>query len=81
MTAGPRALETTIRHFRELWKYRVLIQSLVWRDVKARYRGSVFGYLWTLLSPLMLLVVYRLVFKVFTRGVDIPNYAVFMFTP
>ena len=41
-----------IEHFRELWRYRVLIENLVRRDVSLRYRGSVLGYLWTLLNPL-----------------------------
>jgi lipopolysaccharide transport system permease protein len=66
-------------HFRELWRYRVLIESLVWREVKARYRGSVLGYVWTLLNPLLLLAVYRLVFTKYTQAVLIPNYAVFLF--
>jgi lipopolysaccharide transport system permease protein len=37
--------------FRELLAYRALVQTLVVRDLKARYRGSTLGLLWTLLNP------------------------------
>ena len=40
-----------------LVKYRGLIQSLVVRDVKARYRGSVLGFFWSFINPLLLLLV------------------------
>jgi len=72
-------MRKVFEHVGELYRYRALIESLVWRDVKGRYRGSVFGYLWTLLNPLFLLIVYRTVFTKMTRAVDMPNYAVFFF--
>lgn len=65
------------RHLRELWRYRVLLEVLVRRDLKARYRGSVLGYSWTLLNPLMLLGVYSLVFSVYMR-VNLPDYPLYM---
>jgi len=68
-----------IEHFRELWRHRVLISSLVRREVTLRYRGSVLGYLWTLLNPLLLLSVYYLVFSQFMRVVTVEHYAVFLF--
>jgi len=82
-SVAARWLETTLTHlkdhFAELVRYRALIESLVWREVRARYRGSMLGFLWTLLNPLLLLLVYSLVFTKVTRAVDIPNYAVFFF--
>lgn len=72
-------MKVFLEHFRELYRYRVLIESLVWREVKARYRGSLLGYFWTLLNPLLLLMVYRLVFSKYTQGVVMPDYAVFLF--
>lgn len=45
-----------------LYRQRGLIGVLVARDLKARYRGTFFGYLWSLLNPLMLLGVYTVVF-------------------
>lgn len=45
-----------------LYRQRGLISVLVGRDLKARYRGTFFGYLWSLLNPLLLLAVYTIVF-------------------
>ncbi|HPW55714.1 MAG: ABC transporter permease [Thermoanaerobaculaceae bacterium] len=45
-----------------LYRQRGLIAVLVGRDLKARYRGTFFGFLWSLLNPLMLLAVYTVVF-------------------
>lgn len=46
-----------------LWDYRRLILTLAWRDVSSRYRGSVGGLLWSLITPLLLLAVYTAVFS------------------
>ena len=45
-----------------LLRYRGLIQSLVARELKARYRGSVLGFFWSFINPLLLLLVYTFVF-------------------
>jgi ABC-type polysaccharide/polyol phosphate export permease len=47
---------------RTLFRYRLLIQSLVGRELKARYRGSVLGFFWSFVNPLLLLLTYGLVF-------------------
>ena len=47
----------------QLVRYRGLIQSLVARELKARYRGSVLGIFWSFANPFLLLVVYTLVFR------------------
>jgi homopolymeric O-antigen transport system permease protein len=44
-----------------LLRYRGLITSLVARELKARYRGSVFGFLWSFINPLLLLLIYSFV--------------------
>jgi len=62
-----------------LWRHRLLVQSLVNRELKARYRGSMLGFLWSFLNPLMLMGVYSLVFKVYMRVEGIDNYAIFVF--
>jgi len=46
-----------------LLRYRGLIQSLVARELKARYRGSVLGFFWSFINPLLLLLIYTFVFK------------------
>jgi ABC-type polysaccharide/polyol phosphate export permease len=72
-----------IKHFTEnaasLYKRRELIATLVSKELKARYRGSVLGIIWTFLNPLLLLLVYSLVFSVYMR-VQMENYALFVFT-
>ncbi len=40
----------------ELFRYRGLIQTLVARELKARYRGSVLGFFWSFVNPLLLLL-------------------------
>jgi ABC-type polysaccharide/polyol phosphate export permease len=51
-----------ITQVRALYRYRPLIRSLVSRDLKARYRGSVLGFFWSFINPLLLLLTYGLVF-------------------
>jgi len=46
---------------RTLYRYRQLIAALTARDLKARYRGSILGFFWSLANPLLLLGVYLLV--------------------
>jgi ABC-type polysaccharide/polyol phosphate export permease len=65
-----------------LLQHRVLIQTLVVRELKARYRGSALGFLWSFIHPLMLLGVYTFVFTfVFQpmRGDDVNPYAIYLF--
>jgi ABC-2 type transport system permease protein len=45
-----------------LYRYRTLLKSLVLKDLKLKYRGSVFGFLWSLANPLLMIVVYTLAF-------------------
>ena len=63
----------------ELYGYRALIGTLVLRELRARYRGSVLGFLWSFLNPLLLMLVYVLVFSVYLR-VPMEGYAVFLFS-
>lgn len=69
-------------NLRQLPRYRGLIQSLVARELKARYRGSVLGFFWSFINPLFLLLIYTFVFSVVlpgTRPGTIEPYALFMF--
>jgi lipopolysaccharide transport system permease protein len=67
---------------RTLFRYRLLIQSLVSRELKARYRGSVLGFFWSFINPLLQLLTYGLVFTVILPGRRSPNiepYLLFFF--
>lgn len=66
-------------HLAELYRFRVLILTLVLRELRARYRGSFLGFLWSFLNPLLLMLVYVLVFAVYLR-VPMEHYAIFLFT-
>ena len=68
-----------VHHISDLVRHRALVGALVQRELKGRYRDSVLGFLWTFLNPLLLLLVYALVFSVYFR-VQMENYAGFMFT-
>jgi lipopolysaccharide transport system permease protein len=71
-----------LRNLAALPKYRALIQSLVVRELKARYRGSVLGFFWSFANPLLLLLIYTFVFTVVLPGTHPPEiepYALFMF--
>ena len=70
-----------LTNLRRLVRYRPLIQTLVVRELKARYRGSILGFFWSFANPLLLLLVYTFVFSVVLparfEGVD--GYALFLF--
>jgi ABC-2 type transport system permease protein len=59
-----------------LLSYRDLIWALVLRDLKVRYRRSAIGFVWTMLQPLLMMLVFQLVFSQMFRF-EIPNYAVY----
>jgi lipopolysaccharide transport system permease protein len=56
-----------ITQLKELYRYRSLTWNLVMRELKARYRGSVLGFMWSFLNPLLLMLVYTMVFSVNMR--------------
>jgi lipopolysaccharide transport system permease protein len=65
-----------------LLRYRALIQSLVARELKARYRGSALGFFWSFVNPLLLLLIYTFVFTVVVpggRGSGYEPFVLFMF--
>ncbi|HRV95536.1 MAG TPA: ABC transporter permease [Anaerolineae bacterium] len=62
----------------DLWHYRELIRNLVTRDLKVRYRNSVLGVMWSLFNPLLMMMVFTLVFTVLTPHFDVPNFPVFV---
>lgn len=55
-----------------------MLKNLVSKELRARYKGSFFGFLWTFFNPLFLLIVYSLVFS-FVMRVETKNYAMFLF--
>ena len=68
-----------MNELRNLYRYRQLIATLTARDLKARYRGSILGFFWSLANPLLLLTVYTIVFTVFFPANAIKPYPLFLF--
>lgn len=69
-------------NLRQLFRYRGLVQSLVARELKARYRGSVLGFFWSFINPLLLLLIYTFVFNAVLPGIRpdwLEPYPLFMF--
>jgi len=58
------------KNLKNLYKYRVLIQNLVSRELKARYRGTILGFFWSFINPLLLMIVYTIVFGFIIRPRD-----------
>ncbi len=68
-----------MRDLQNLFRHRQLIAALTARDLKARYRGSILGFFWSLANPLLLLGVYTLVFTRFFPQQVVTPYPLFLF--
>lgn len=67
-----------MKTLKEIYAYRQMIFSLVKKDLRGRYKGSVLGFLWTFINPLMQLVVYTFVFTyIMKAGID--KYYLYLF--
>ena len=62
----------------ELYRFRDLLYYLVVRELKARYKGSLLGFLWTLVNPLLMMMVFTAVFTIITPNTTVPKYPVFL---
>ena len=70
---------STLRQYlKEFWKYRDLLILLVKKDIKLKYRRSFLGYVWSVLNPLLIMVVMTIVFStMFARNIE--NFPVYLF--
>jgi lipopolysaccharide transport system permease protein len=67
----------TANHIHELYRYRDLILRLAWSDFKLRYKNSALGFLWSLLDPLLMLLVLYVVFTNLMR-IHVEHYQLFL---
>lgn len=67
-----------MKTLKEIYDYRQMIFSLVKKDLRGRYKGSVLGFMWTFINPLLQLVVYTVVFSLILRT-DIERYYLYLF--
>ncbi|MCL6446976.1 MAG: ABC transporter permease [Armatimonadetes bacterium] len=66
------------QQIKEIYAYREMLKNLVAKELRARYKGSVLGFLWTFFNPLLVLVVYSVVFS-FVMRVQLEHYSMFLF--
>jgi len=65
------------QHLQNLIKYKDLFIELVKKDIKLKYRNSILGVLWSMLNPLLMMVVLSIVFMALFKN-DIPNFPVYV---
>jgi lipopolysaccharide transport system permease protein len=65
--------------FKELWAYRELFGFMVWRDVSVRYKQSILGILWALVTPFVTMLIFTIIFgklaKIPTDGIPYPIFS------
>jgi len=78
-SAGATVRASSARGYRlpDLWRYRGMMWSLVVRDLKVKYQRSLFGFLWTLLNPLLTVGLLVVVFQHIVR-IPVPDYWAFL---
>lgn len=62
-----------------LWARREILQTLVRRDLRVRYARSVLGYLWTIIDPLAMALIYFVIFAVIFKRPDAGHHPYFLF--
>lgn len=69
-----------LKQFQQLLQSRELIRNLVVRDLKVRYKNSILGVLWSLMNPLLMMLVFTVVFTIMApvRSADLRNFPVFV---
>ena len=64
--------------FCDIYRYREMLINMVRRELRGKYKGSILGFLWTFINPLLQLVVYTIVFSNIMR-MGVSNYEIFLF--
>jgi ABC-type polysaccharide/polyol phosphate export permease len=72
-----RARRSILGRLADIWRYRELLVGLVRKELKVKYKNSSLGFLWSLVNPLLYLVVYTLAFQVILRA-GIPEFPIFL---
>ncbi len=72
------AIQSHWGKIQEAIRHRYLLRNLVVRDVKVRYKNSILGVLWSLLNPLLMMIVYTVLFTVLFGGNQVRQYPIFV---
>ena len=65
--------------FKELYKYRELLKTNVKKEIRGKYKGSFLGVLWSFMNPLLMTLVYAIVFPYLLRNTE-PHYVTYIVT-
>jgi ABC-2 type transport system permease protein len=65
------------RRLVDIWRYRELLDGLVRKELKVKYKNSILGFLWSMLNPALYLVVFYVVFQKILKN-NIPFFAIFL---
>jgi lipopolysaccharide transport system permease protein len=72
-------------NLRELWNYRELLFSFTWRDVKIRYKQTALGFLWAIIQPLFMMIIFTVFFgrlaKIPSDGIPYPIFVLAALLP
>ena len=71
-------IQTLSGKIRELFEYRYLLKNLIIRDLKVRYKNSFFGVIWSLLHPLLMMMVYTILFTILIPNEGVQKYPIFI---
>jgi lipopolysaccharide transport system permease protein len=67
--------------FEELWQYRELFYIFTWRDIKVKYKQTLLGFVWAILQPFLMMVIFSLFFG---QALKVPSdnlpYPIFVFS-
>ncbi len=72
-------LRGTAEDYRAIWAYRELLEQLVRKELKVKYKESVLGFFWSMARPMLQIVIYYVAFTIFL-GSQQPAFAIFVFT-
>jgi lipopolysaccharide transport system permease protein len=72
-------------NLRELWNYRELLSSFTWRDIKIRYKQTALGFLWAIIQPLFMMIIFTVFFgrlaKIPSDGIPYPLFVLAALLP
>ena len=67
-----------IERFRDLWAHRELLWNMTVKELKVKYKRSVLGFVWSFMTPMIMLAVFSLVFALLAKGSDLHWFAVYL---
>src|SRR3954468_10699571 len=67
-------------NFKELWDFKELFYFFTWRDVKIKYKQTVLGFLWAVLQPALMMVIFTLFARTLSINSNGLPYQIFVFS-